>query len=161
MTTPEDRIAQLGLALPAPANVPEGLRMPFAFVNIRGDRALIAGHPRLAPDGNFDGPFGRLGESVTTDEGYRMARDIALGVFANLKAELGELDRVAGWVRVLGMVTSTPAYTEQHLVMNGFSDLVLEVFGPQVGRHARSSLGVAAMPLGFAIEVEGEVLIRP
>jgi enamine deaminase RidA (YjgF/YER057c/UK114 family) len=160
MTTPEERLAELGLALPAPTVLPEGLRLPFVFVNVRGRRALISGHPRHDAKGAITGPFGRLGEDLTTEEGYAAARGVALSVLANLKAEIGELSRVAGWVRVFGMVSSVPGYSEQHVVVNGFSDLILEVFGPEVGRHARSAIGVAGLPLNFAMEIEGEVELR-
>lgn len=161
MTTPEDRLKALGLTLPAPARLPDGLHLPFSFVNIRGDRALISGHPRQGTDGSIDGPFGTLGQDMTTDEGYAAARQVALTVLANLKAEIGDLSRVTGWLRVFGMVTSAPGYSEQHLVINGFSDLIVDVFGPEIGRHARSAIGVAGLPMGFAMEVEGEVLIAP
>lgn len=160
MKTPEERLDELGLSLPAPAKVPAGLYLPFSFVNVRGDRALFSGHPMQAEDGSIAGPFGVLGSDLSTEQGYAAARGIALSVFANLKAEIGELSRITGWVRVFGMVTSAPGYSEQHLVMNGFSDLVIDVFGSLTGRHARSAVGVAGMPLGFALEVEGEVLIR-
>ena len=66
-----------------------------------------------------------------------------------------------GWVRVFGMVASAPEYSEQHVVVNGFSDLIIEIFGQDVGRHARSAIGVSGLPLGFAMEIEGEVLIAP
>ncbi len=88
-----------------------------------------------------------------------LKRAIALSVLANIKAEIGDLSRIVGWTRVFGMVASSPGYTEQHLVVNGFSDLVIEVFGPDVGRHARSAIGVSGLPLGFAMEIEGEVQI--
>ena len=159
MSTPEERLAALGLELPAPTRLPEGLRLPFSFINIRGDRALISGHPRNAADGSIAGPYGVVGQDLGTAEAHAEARQVALAVLANLKAEIGELSRVTGWVRVFGMVTSAPGYTEQHLVVNGFSDLIVEVFGPQVGRHARSAVGVAGLPMGFAMEIEGEVLI--
>lgn len=159
--TPEDRLAALGLTLPPPVSAPEGLHLPFAFVNLRGDRAVISGHPRHGDDGRIAGPYGQLGRDLTTAEGAVAARDIALSVLANLKAEIGELSRVTGWVRVFGMVNSAPGYVEQHLVVNGFSDLILAAFGPEVGRHARSSIGTAGLPMGFAIEVEAEVLIAP
>ena len=161
MPTPESRLDALGLALPQPTKLPEGLHLPFVFVNIRGDRALFSGHPKNAPDGSIAGPFGVVGADITTEQGYDHARDVALSVLANLKAELGDLSRIVGWARVFGMVTSAPDYAEQHLVINGFSDLILEVFGPDIGRHARSAVGVAGLPLGFAMEIEGEVLIRP
>jgi len=161
MPTPESRLEQLGLKLPQPTKLPEGLRLPFEFVNIRGDRALFSGHPKSAMDGSIAGPFGVMGADINTDQGYVEAREVALSVFANLKAELGELSRIVGWVRVFGMVTSAPGYSEQHVVVNGFSDLVIEVFGQDVGRHARSAIGVSGLPLGFALEIEGEVLIGP
>lgn len=159
MTTPEDRIKELGLTLPPPVKIPEGLHLPFSMINLQGQRALFSGHPRHDAKGAISGPFGRLGEDMTTDEGYAAAREIALCVLANLKAEIGELSRVEGFVRVFGMVTSLPGFKEHHLVINGFSDTILDVFGPEKGRHARSALGVAALPMGFAMEIEGEVLI--
>jgi enamine deaminase RidA (YjgF/YER057c/UK114 family) len=157
--TPEERIAGLGLTLPPPIVVPEGLHLPFAFVNLRGERALISGHPMQDAEGRIAGPYGQLGRDLTTAEGAEAARGIALSVLANLKSEIGELSRVTGWVRVFGMVNSAPGYAEQHLVLNGFSDLIVQVFGPQVGRHARSAIGTAGLPLNFAIEVEAEVLV--
>ena len=161
MTTPESRLKELGLELPQPTKLPDGLNLPFDFVNIRGERAVFSGHPKSALDGSIAGPFGVVGSGITTEQGYAEARQVALAVLANLKAELGELSRIVGWVRVFGMVTSAHNYTEQHVVVNGFSDLVIEVFGKDVGRHARSAIGVSGLPLGFAMEIEGEVLIAP
>ena len=157
--TPEQKIEDMGLSLPPPVKLPEGLTLPFSMINVRGQRAVFSGHPRHGMDGALNGPFGRLGEGMTTDEGYQAARDIGLSVLANLRAEIGNLSRVTGFVRVFGMVTSTPDFKEQHLVVNGFSDLILSIFGPDIGRHARSALGVASLPMGFAMEIEGEVLI--
>ena len=157
MPTPEQRLAELGLTLPAPVSLPAGLHLPSTFVNVRGNRALISGHPRQSAAGSIDGPYGQLGAEMTTDQGYDAARGIGLSVMANLKAAIGDLSRVAGWTRVFGMVNSASGYSEQHLVINGFSDLIIEVFGPDVGRHARSAIGVAGLPMNFAIEIEGEV----
>jgi enamine deaminase RidA (YjgF/YER057c/UK114 family) len=159
MPTPEEKITALGLTLPAPSKLPPTLQLPFAFVNVRGDRAEFSGHPKSAPDGSIAGPYGVVGTDLTTDQAYEAARDVALSVLANIKAEIGELSRITGCVRVFGMVTSAPGYSDQHLVLNGFSDLIIKVFGPDVGRHARSAIGVAGLPLGFAMEIEGEVLI--
>ncbi|MEO1688768.1 MAG: RidA family protein [Pseudomonadota bacterium] len=161
MTSPEDRLAGLGLALPAPVKEPPGVTLPFAVVNVRGDRAFISGHPAQGPDGSVIGPYGVLGADMTTEEGHAAARQTGLSILANLRAEIGSLSRVAGWGRVFAMVASSPGYTEQHLVANGFSDLIVEVFGPDIGRHSRSAVGVAALPLGFALEIEAEVLLRP
>ena len=157
--TPEQKIEDMGLSLPPPVKLPEGLTLPFSMISVRGQRAVFSGHPRHGMDGALNGPFGRLGEGMTTDEGYQAARDIGLSVLANLRAEIGNLSRVTGFVRVFGMVTSTPDFKEQHLVVNGFSDLILSIFGPDIGCHARSALGVASLPMGFAMEIEGEVLI--
>ncbi len=159
MSTPESRLEELGLKLPAPTKLPDGLHIPFEFVNVRGDRALFSGHPKNAMDGSLAGPFGVVGAEITTDQAYAEAREVALTVLANLKAEIGELSRIVGWVRVFGMVTSAPGYSDQHIVVNGFSDLIIEVFGPDIGRHARSAIGVSGLPLGFAMEIEGEVMI--
>lgn len=160
MPTPENRLEELGLRLPLPTKIPEGLHLPFALVNVRGDRVIFSGHPKSALDGSIAGPFGVVGADLTTDQAYSDARDVALSVLANIKAEIGELSRIVGWARVFGMVNSAPGYTEQHIVVNGFSDLILAVFGPDVGRHARSAIGVAGLPLGLAIEIEGEVLLQ-
>lgn len=159
MSRPEARLQAMGLQLPDPVNIPDGLHLPFAFVNVRGNRALISGHPRQGANGEITGPYGIVGSDLTTQEGYAAAREVGLSVLANLKSEIGELSRVTGWVRVFGMVCSAPGFTEQHLVVNGFSDLIIDVFGPDVGRHARSAIGVAGLPLGFAMEIEGEVLV--
>ncbi|MEO3416186.1 RidA family protein [Roseovarius sp. CAU 1744] len=159
MSTPEDRLEKLGLKLPQPTKLPEGLVLPFDFVNVRGNRLLFSGHPKSALDGSLSGPFGTVGADISTEQAYTEAREVALTVFANIKAEIGELSRIAGWVRVFGMVTSAPGYSEQHVAVNGFSDLVIEIFGQDIGRHARSAIGVSGLPLGFAMEIEGEVLI--
>lgn len=161
MSTIDTRLRDLGLTLPAPTQVPPGVHLPFSFVNVQGTRVMISGHPKSNPDGSIGGPFGVLGSDLTTQDGYDAAREIALAVLANVKAEIGDLDRITGWTRVFGMVNSAPGYGEQHLVINGFSDLILEVFGPEAGRHARSAIGTAGLPMGFAIEVEAELEISP
>jgi enamine deaminase RidA (YjgF/YER057c/UK114 family) len=158
--TPEARLSAMGLTLPAPVRVPEGLHLPFTFINVRGPRVLISGHPEQTVAGGIAGPYGQVGADLDTAEAAGVAQRIGLSVLANLKAEIGELSRVAGWVRVFGMINSAPGYAEQHQVLNGFSDLVLGVFGPEVGRHARSAIGCAGLPMNFAMEIEGELLLR-
>lgn len=157
--TPEEKLEQLGLALPPPVVLPQGVSLPFSMLNRRGDRVLISGHPRHGADGALNGPYGQVGADLTLEEAQQAARDIGLCVLAHLKADLGDLGRIKGWARVFGMVSSAPGFTQQHLVINGFSDLMIAVFGPQVGRHARSAIGVAALPMNFAIEIEGEVVL--
>jgi enamine deaminase RidA (YjgF/YER057c/UK114 family) len=156
----EERLAALGLALPAPTKVPSGARLPFAWVRVIGSRAVISGHGPTNPDGTLAGPFGKLGAEVTVEQGYDAARRTALAILASLKRELGSLERVDHWVRVFGMVRSAPGFDRQPAVINGFSDLVLEVWGPERGQHARSAVGMAELPFGLAVEIEAEVTLR-
>lgn len=157
----EQRIQEMGLYLPAPLKRPPELRLPFAWVRLRGNHAYISGHGPLLPDGTLAGPFGRVGAEVSVEEAYHAARLTALSILSSLKREIGDLDRITAWLRVFGMVYSAPGFTEQPRVINGFSDLILELFGPTVGQHARSAVGMAALPLGLPVEIEAEVEIAP
>ncbi len=105
-------------------------------------------------------PLGKVGAEVSPEQGYEAARLTALAMLASLKRELGDLDRVTAWLRVLGMVNYAPGFVEQPNVINGFSDFILEVYGPQAGGHARSAVGMAELPLGLPVEIEAEVEIR-
>jgi enamine deaminase RidA (YjgF/YER057c/UK114 family) len=134
--------------------------LPFAFVNIRDDRAIISGHGPQSPDGSLAPPFGQVGREVSLDEAVEAARLTALSMLGSLQRSLGSLDRITGWLRVFGMVNSAPGFAQQPTVVNGFSDLIHEVFGPEVGRHARSAVGMAALPFGIPVEIEAEVSIR-
>ena len=160
MKTPEARLIDLGLSLPEPIKVSQNLHLPFAFVNVRGSRVFISGHPRQSKQGKIDGPYGVVGKDLTTREAKSAAEDIALSVLANLKQEIGDLSNVIGWSRVFGMVNSDTEYTEQHLVLNGFSDLIIKLFGEDIGRHSRSAIGVKGLPMNFAIEIEAELEIK-
>jgi enamine deaminase RidA (YjgF/YER057c/UK114 family) len=89
-----------------------------------------------------------------------VARKVGLSILGSLHRELGDLDRVTGWCRVLGMVNCAPGFDKPSAVINGISELILDVFGAETGRHARTAVGVAGLPLNFAVEVEAEVTIR-
>jgi enamine deaminase RidA (YjgF/YER057c/UK114 family) len=128
-------------------------------VLVRGDRAIIAGHGPLAPDGTVAGPFGKVGGELTLEQGQEAARLVALAMIADLKRALGDLDRVETWLRVFGMVNSAPGFVQQPAVMNGFSELIVDVFG-EAGRHTRSAVGMAELPFNIPVEIEGEVAIR-
>src|SRR5579871_3864347 len=95
----EARLEALGLTLPAPVRAPAGVRLPFAFVRVRGNRAYISGHSPVNPDGSVAGPFGKVGAEVSVEEGYQAARSVGLAILASLKQELGDLDRVVAWLR--------------------------------------------------------------
>jgi hypothetical protein len=156
----DDRIAELGLALPPPLVVPAGVVLPFSFVRVVGDRAVFSGHGPQAADGTVAGPFGQVGTDVTAEQAYVSARVTGLAILGSLRRELGDLDRIAGWTRLFGMVNSAPGFGNQPAVINGCSDLILEVFGPHVGAHTRSAVGMAALPFGIPVEIEGEVALR-
>tara|TARA_Y100000766_G_scaffold135574_1_gene116717 strand:+ start:36 stop:518 length:483 start_codon:yes stop_codon:yes gene_type:complete len=159
MLNPEKKIQELGLKLPNPIKLPKDLILPFNFINIRGNRVLISGHPRQSQDGSINGPYGQVGKDLTTEEAQLASKEIGLSILANIKKEIGNLSRIKEWVRVFGMVNSAPGYKEQHIVLNGFSSLLIEVFGSDIGSHSRSAIGVAGLPMNLAIEIEGEVII--
>jgi enamine deaminase RidA (YjgF/YER057c/UK114 family) len=155
----ESRLAKLGLTLPAPLIAPSGARLPFAFVRIRGQRAFVSGHAPLNADGTVASPRGKLGRELGVEEGYRAARLTALAILSSLKRSLGDLDRVRAWLRVFGMVASAPGFAQQPAVINGFSDLILELYGAEAGQHARSAVGMAELPFDIPVEIESEVEI--
>ena len=156
----EARLEEFGLVLSESIKTPPGLVLPFSWVRVHGDRAYVSGHVPLNPDGSFAGPFGKVGAKVSEEQGYEAARLAALAVLGSLKRELGDLDRVGAWLRVFGMVNSAPGFDRQPNVINGFSDLILELYGPEIGDHARSAVGMAGLPLGVPVEVEAEVELR-
>jgi enamine deaminase RidA (YjgF/YER057c/UK114 family) len=153
----EARLAELGLVLPEPMKTPPGVRLPFTNVRVRGNRAFVAGHGPLNADGTVAGPFGKVPVDVSVEQAYQSARLVCLAMLASLKRELGDLDRIAAWLRVFGMVNSTADFSAQPSVINGCSDLLLEVFGPEAGQHARSAVGLAALPFNIPVEIEAEV----
>jgi enamine deaminase RidA (YjgF/YER057c/UK114 family) len=159
MSKVEDRLQALGLALPPPLQPPPGLVLPFSFVRIVGSRALISGHGPQRPDGAIAEPRGKLGRELSLDEGYQAARLTALAILGSLKRALGDLDRVSAWTRVFGMVNSAPGFNQQPNVINGFSDLILELYGPVAGAHSRSAVGMAELPFNIPVEIEGEAEI--
>lgn len=150
---PEARLVELGITLPEPpspvANYVNGVRT--------GNLIFLAGKgPRRADGSEL---HGKLGAGVSIEEGYEGARLTAINQLAVLKAMLGNLDRVVRVVKVLGMVNSDPAFVEQPAVINGFSDLIVQVFGER-GRHARAAVGMASLPRGQAVEIEMIVEVR-
>ncbi|MEO8971444.1 MAG: RidA family protein [Ktedonobacteraceae bacterium] len=156
----EAKLEARGLVLPAPVKTPAGVRLPFAPVRIHGNRAYISGHGPQNPDGSLAQPLGKVGAEVSLEEGYNAARLTALSILASLKRQLGDLDRVTAWLRVFGMVNSAPGFTQQPAVINGFSDLILELYGAEVGQHARSAVGMTELPFRLPVEIEAEVEIR-
>jgi enamine deaminase RidA (YjgF/YER057c/UK114 family) len=155
----EQRLQALGPALPAAPKVPPGIHVSFSWVRVRGTRAYISGHGPLHPDGSIAGPFGKVEVDVSPEQAYQAARMTALSVLASLKRELGDLDRVTAWLIVHGMVNAVPGSIVSTNVINGFPDLILEVYGPEIGQHARTAVGVAALPLNMVVTIAAEVEI--
>jgi enamine deaminase RidA (YjgF/YER057c/UK114 family) len=155
----ESRLQALGLVLPPAFAPPPGVVLPFVNVCLIGSRAVIAGHGPQSVEGPLAQPLGKVGRELTVEQGYASAKLTALSILGSLQRALGDLDRVAHWVRVFGMVNSAPGFVRQPAIINGFSDLILELWGPQAGAHARSAVGMAELPFGMPVEIEGEVEI--
>lgn len=154
----ERRLAELGLELPRPLKTPGGLELPFPWVRLWHDRAFVSGHGPLRPDGSL-AAAGKVGAEITEERAYEAARLAALAILASLRHALGDLDRVTGWLRVFGMVNTAPGFTRTPAVINGFSDLIIDLWGPDAGPHARSAIGVAELPFNIPVEIEAEVAV--
>ena len=153
----EKRLEELGIVLPKPMNTGS---LPFDLVRIDGERAVLSGHVPLDANGAMAKPLGKVGAELTADQGYQAARLVGLGFLASLKQALDDLDRVTGWIKLFGMVNAAPGFNARPGVINGCSELIIDVFGPEVGAHARSAVGLAELPFGVPVEIEGEVKIR-
>jgi enamine deaminase RidA (YjgF/YER057c/UK114 family) len=144
----EQRIQQLGLQLPPPPK-PAGVYQP---VVVCGNMAYVSGHGPLLADGTM--MVGRVGSEVTKQHGYQAARQTGLAILASLRQHLGSLDRVRRLVKSLGMVNAAPDFKEHPAVINGYSELMRDVFGPEAGVGARSAVGMGSLPGNISVEVE-------
>ena len=147
MTKPSQRLAALDVTLP-PAPPPAGVYKPVLVV---GNMLYVSGQGPVQADGTLY--KGRVGDTLTLDEGYTGARHVALTMLSTIKTHFGELDRVKRLVKSLGMVNCTPDFPDHPLVINGYSDLMREVFGDEAGVGVRSAVGMM-LPGGIAVEIE-------
>lgn len=154
----EAKLAEMGLVLPEPLKAPPGVVFPFEWVRVRGKRAYISGHIATNADGTLAGPLGKVGAEVSPEQAYQSARLVALAHLGSLKRALGDLDRVTAWLRVFAMVNSAPGFHETPRATNGYSELILALYGPEAGAHARSSIGMM-LPLNAPVNCEAEVEI--
>jgi enamine deaminase RidA (YjgF/YER057c/UK114 family) len=150
----DDRLTELGLTLPAPFAPPPGVEFKFDLVRVHGGLAYVSGH--LPVDGDRVLVQGKVDADVSVEEAHEAARLTGLSILASLKQELGDLDRVTGWVKALGLVNCSPGFSKTPAVINGFSELILEVWG-DAGRHSRSAIGAAELPFDVPVEVEAIV----
>ncbi len=153
----DDRFAELGLTLPEPMQT---AKLPFDLTRLDGQILYLSGHVPTNADGSMAKPLGKVGDAVSPEEAYEAARKVALGLFASISQAVGSLDRVEAWLKVFGMVNCAPGFNTIPPVINGCSDLILEVFGPDVGAHTRSAVGMAELPFGVPVEIEAQVKIR-
>jgi len=144
----ETRIKDLGISLPQPAK-PVGNYIPGVRV---GNLLYLSGHGPVRVDGQPTAR-GKVGRDLSTEEAYKVAREVGINLLGSARVILGSLDKVRRIVKVLGMVNSADGFGEQPKVINGFSDLMVEVFGEN-GRHARSAVGMAELPMGIPVEIE-------
>ena len=151
--TPEQRLAALGIALP-PVPVPVANYVPF---RLAGNLLYLSGQGPKRADGTYRA--GRLGRDISVEDAYKEARLTGLGLIAAAKAALGELSRVEAVVKLLGMVNAEPDFADHPKVINGCSDLFVEVFG-EAGRHARSAVGMGSLPNRMSVEIEAILLVR-
>lgn len=157
MSRIENKLRSLDLSLPPLLSLPPGVALPFPWVRVIGRRVLISGHGPQSNDGSVAEPRGKVGRELTVEQGYQAAQLTALAILGSLQRAIGDLDRISAWVRVFGMVNVAPGFNRTPAVINGFSDLIIQLYGPEAGAHARSAIGVAELPFDIPVEVEGEV----
>jgi enamine deaminase RidA (YjgF/YER057c/UK114 family) len=151
--TPEQRLEALGLTLP-PVPTPVANYVPYRF---NGNVLYLSGQGPKRPDGSYR--VGRLGRDISVEEAYQEARLTGLGLLAAAKAALGSLDRIEAVLKLLGMVNAEPDFADHPKVINGCSDLLVDVLG-EAGRHARSAVGMGSLPNRMAVEIEAILLVR-
>lgn len=152
-----DKIEQMGLTLPAPLQLPPGMVAKFPFARVIGNRCLLSGHGPLNADGTIAQPLGKVGKDLDVEQARQATTLTTLALLSSLKAELGSLQRITAWGRVMGMVNSEPGFNQQTPVIDPFSDLINELFGPKIGAHTRAAVGMAELPMGIPVEIEAEV----
>lgn len=157
--TIESKLHAAGLVLPEPMQLPPGLKLPFSFCKVSGRRVLLSGHLPLNNDGSIWGVTGKVGDAVSIEEAYTAARQATLAMLGSLRRELGSLDRISNWLRVFGMVNTAPGFNQTAPVVNGCSDLLIELFGADIGAHTRSAVGFAEIPFDCPVEIEAELEI--
>jgi enamine deaminase RidA (YjgF/YER057c/UK114 family) len=156
MSKIDRRLDELGIALPRPWALPPGAMIPASLIKVQGRRVVISGHVPTNADGSIAEPLGRIGAELSPDDAYEAARRSLMSILASLKAKIGDLDQIGSWVRICGYFVPAPGFIGFPQALNGASDLLQEVFGPEIGDHARMAMGVAALPFNAPLEIEGE-----
>jgi len=145
--------------LPGPPKIPHGIQIPFAWVRVRGKHVYVSGHSPQSADGSVAGPFGKVPVDVSVEAACGAAKAAGLSMLASLRRALGDLDRISAWLMINGLINASPGFSHTTQVVNGVSELILELFGDEIGTHARTAIGVASLPLNCAVIVSAELEI--
>ncbi len=156
----EQRLEDMNVVLPSAPYRPPGGESPFQWAAIHGSRASVSGHEPLAPDGTPANLLGKVPTEVSLEHAQSSARLAALDMLASLKSVLGDLDRVVSWLTVVSFVNADPDYASIDLVMSPVSDLILALYGPEVGSHERRAVAVSPAPLNLPVAIVAEIEIR-
>jgi enamine deaminase RidA (YjgF/YER057c/UK114 family) len=157
MSKVKRRLCEMGITLPKPWSLPQGITVPASLVRVRDRRVLVTGHVPIDAEGAVAGPFGRVGAEISAEQGQMAAQAALIAILASLKQALGDLDRIGAWLRVYGMVCAAPGFTAFPVLMNGASSVIAGAFGSEIGDHARVAISIAALPFNVPVEIEAEV----
>ena len=157
MADADARLKELGITLSAPMQTAS---LPFELIRIHGRHVYLSGHVPLAEDGSLGRPLGKVGDAVSLEQGQQAARSVALGFLATLQQAVGSLNQVECWLKLFGMVNAAPGFNNLPAVINGASELILEVFGPDAGAHTRSAVGMAELPFDVPVEIAAELILK-
>ncbi|MGI8482666.1 MAG: RidA family protein [Thermomicrobiales bacterium] len=155
----EQKLEEMGLVLPEPSPSIAGQAQPPFWIRVRGNIAYVSGQSARNADGSSAGPYGKVPSEVSVEQAREGARGSALALIGTLKRELGDLDRITAWLNVQAMVNADLGFKETSAVTNGFSEFILELFGPEIGAHARMSPGMAALPGNASVVIAAQVEI--
>jgi enamine deaminase RidA (YjgF/YER057c/UK114 family) len=155
----EAKIQEMKLFLPAVPFLPPGQRLRFTWARAHGNLVYLSGHTAQQPDGSFTMIRGKVGAEISFEQAQEVSRLATLSMLASLKRAIGDLDRVSAWLMVSGMVNVASDFTNTTGVMDGCSDLLLDLFGPDIGVHARTAIGVAQLPLNSAVVLAAQVAV--
>lgn len=157
-----EKLESLGMALPAPLQLPPNIVPKFPFVRVVGDRALVSGHGPINADGSLATHlFGKVGRDLELEQAKEAAHLTGLAILSSLKDALGSLDRITAWGRIMGMVNCTDEFIQQTPVIDAFSDLINQVFPADIAAHSRAAVGMVSLPMGMSVEIEAEVCLQP
>lgn len=153
----ERKLADMGLVLPEPGSYKPSVEGPPIPVLVRGNMAYVSGCSARNPDGTSYPCKGSIPGEVSPEEGHEAARLTALTILSELKRAIGDLDRISAWVNVIGFVNCDPGFARTSYVISGFSDFIIDLFGPVIGTHARSTPGAASLAGNAAVIITATV----